>query len=280
MGFLRLPGICAAVICTTFLLHGCQTTGGGKVTTPSAQNPSADASEKASSLTELTNTDTEQLHKIIKDYILANPNIINQALQISRIRQQARSLQSTAELIKTRHKDLYNDEISLSNDVEDADVTIVEFFDYRCGFCKKAHPVIKALLASDPKIKFIYKEYPILGPVSKMATRVAIAAHKQGKYLEFHNKVFTTAGSLTEKRMMQDAESVGLDINLLKQDMLNKEIEDLVRRNKALAKGLNISGTPTFIVGTQVIQGFVNLDKMKQAVATAREIEKNVAKKN
>ena len=276
MSFLRLSGFYTGIALVIFSLYGCQTTTGRNTAAPSAQPPS----EGASPLAELTSSDTERLHKIIKDYILANPSVITQALQISRIRQQTRSLQSAAELLRSRHKELYDDELSLTNGVEDPDVTIVEFFDYRCGFCKKAHPVIKTLLAADPKIKFIYKEYPILGQVSHVATRAALAAHKQGKYLEFHNKIFSTAGRVTEQRIMQDAASIGLDINQLKKDMLDSDISEHVARNKDLARGLKISGTPTFIIGNQIIHGFANLDKMKQAVSTARKIDKYVAKKN
>ncbi len=276
MSFLRLSGLYAIITMAVFSLYGCQTTTGEKTAIPSANAPLSSSSLTA----KLSETDMQKLHKIIKDYILANPSVINQALQISRIRQQTRSLQATSDLLKNRHKDLYEDEVPLDNGVDDAEVTIVEFFDYRCGFCKKAYPVVKTLLASDPKIRFVYKEYPILGPVSELATRAAIAAHKQGKYLEFHDKIFSTPGRLTEKRLMQDAASIGLNIKQLKEDMQDSGTEDLVLRNKVLAKGLNISGTPTFIVGNQIIQGFVNLDRMKRAVALAREVEKNVAKKD
>lgn len=276
MNLLRLPEFCASLMMVILLLSGCQTATGGKTASPAIQQPDV----APSPLTELAQTDTEQLHKIIKDYILANPSIINQALQISRLRQQTRSQKSAAELLQTRYEDLYNDELTLSNEVENPDITVIEFFDYRCGFCKKAHPVVKALLAGDPKIKFIYKEFPILGPVSDTASRATIAARKQGKYLELHHKIFSTPGRLTEKRLMQDAATIGIDIKQLKDDMLAPEVDDLIIRNKVMAKGLKITGTPTFIVGNQIIQGFVNLDKMKQAVATAREIEKNATKKN
>jgi protein-disulfide isomerase len=151
------------------------------------------------------------------------------------------------------------------------DVTIVEFFDYRCPYCKRVQPELQALLDQDRKLRFIYKELPILGPASVIAARAALAAQRQGKYEAFHAAMMGTKGQITEDTVDKIAESVGLDIDWLRQDMAAPEIVQALRANLVLANALNIHGTPGFIIGNRIVMGGIDLDTLKNMIGAARK---------
>jgi len=249
------------------ILSGCQSNN-QEVATDAGPAPVEEA--KSGTFSNLSELDKAHLNRLIKDYILANPSIVNQALQISRARQEIRSDQSEAQLFNAHAEGLFNDPNSYSVGPDDADVTIVEFFDYRCGFCKKAHPVVTNLMASDPNIKLIYKEYPILGQVSLLASQAAMASKRQGKYETFHKNIYQNRGSLTMDRIYAIAAESGLDVEQLKTDMQDPAINDAILKNKELGKSLKINGTPTFVVGNRIIKGFVSLDNLQRQIAAVR----------
>jgi protein-disulfide isomerase len=147
---------------------------------------------------------------------------------------------------------------------------MVEFFDYRCPYCKQVEPALEKVIADDHHLRFVYKEFPVLGPVSTTAARAALAAKKQGKYDAFHRAMMATKGQISDQTVMDVAESIGLDIVQLKRDMAGPEVEKTLKADMALADALDISGTPAFIVGNTIIPGAVGLDDLKQAIATAR----------
>ncbi len=147
---------------------------------------------------------------------------------------------------------------------------MVEFFDYRCPYCKQVEPSLDALLKEDGKLRIVYKEFPILGEASVYATRVALAAKKQGKYAEFHRAMMTTKGDIGDETVLNVATSLGLDIGKIKTDMSAPEIDKLIDANYALADALNIQGTPAIIVGDTLIPGAVDLDTLRKDVAAAR----------
>jgi protein-disulfide isomerase len=151
------------------------------------------------------------------------------------------------------------------------DVTIVEFFDYRCPYCKRVQPELQALLDQDRKLRLIYKEMPVLGSASVVAARAALAAQRQGKYEAFHAAMMGTKGQITEDTVDRIAESVGLDVDWLKQDMAAPEIMRTLRANLALANALNIHGTPGFIIGNRIVMGALDLDTLKNMIAAARK---------
>jgi protein-disulfide isomerase len=150
------------------------------------------------------------------------------------------------------------------------DVTIVEFFDYTCSFCKAADPRVKGLLAEDSGVKLILKEYPILTPESLIATKAAFAALEQGKYEPFHNALMSLSGQLTEERIFDVAEEVGLDVERLRHDMENPEIAEEIIENFNLARALRISQTPTYIIDGHILtQASAEID-FPAEVAAAR----------
>ncbi len=174
--------------------------------------------------------------------------------------------------IIARRDELLNDPASPVGGNPDGDVTLVEFFDYQCPYCKKVLPSIQALLAEDRNLRYVFKEFPILGKASVFAARAALAAHRQGKYLEFHMAVMPAKGKLTEARVMRLAKTAGLDTDRLRRDMADGTIDDSIRRNLELASALNVNGTPAFVIGDTVVPGAVDIDTLRSLIARERQI--------
>jgi protein-disulfide isomerase len=147
---------------------------------------------------------------------------------------------------------------------------IVEFFDYRCGYCRHSAPDIFALLRDDPKDRFIYKEFPILGPGSVVAARAALAAREQGLYQSFHEALMTADIDFSEDSIMRLAEQVGLDVDRLKAEMENPKIRTHIEETYKLAEALGIRATPAFIIGGELVPGAVDRAELDQLVAEAR----------
>ena len=150
------------------------------------------------------------------------------------------------------------------------DVTLVEFFDYQCGYCKRALAPMKELLASDGKLRVVWKEFPILGPASRFAARAATAAARQGRYLDFHLAVMGAPGKLTESSVMGIAERLGIDVERLRRDMEDPAIEAYLDETHRLARDLGITGTPAFVIGETVVPGVVGGARLKELIANVR----------
>ena len=154
---------------------------------------------------------------------------------------------------------------------EDADVTLVEFFDYRCGFCKRVLGDVMALAEEDSRLRIVFKEFPILGPPSVVAARASLAADRQGKWSEFHVALMSAPGALDEDRIMDIAAETGLDIAQLRADMESEAVTAIIERNRALAQQLGINGTPAFLVKNAIQPGAASRDVLAEMVAGARE---------
>jgi protein-disulfide isomerase len=170
-----------------------------------------------------------------------------------------------------RRDELLNDATAPVAGNPKGDVTIVEFFDYRCPYCKQVEPALEALLKEDRQLRIVYKELPILGKDSVYATRAALAARKQAKYDKFHTAMMAAKGQIDEKSILQVATASGLDIERLKSDMTASEIDDIIKRNYDLAQALDIHGTPAFIIGGELVPGAIDIATMKQKIAAARK---------
>ncbi len=150
------------------------------------------------------------------------------------------------------------------------DVTLVEFFDYRCPYCKKFEPELEALIKEDPNLRVVYKKFPILGPASTFATRVALAARRQGKYDEFHRAMINAKGAMTEGAILDTAKSVGIDLEKVKAEMNAPEIDGMIKRNFELAAALKVNATPTFVIGKSVLPGVINAETLRALIASQR----------
>jgi protein-disulfide isomerase len=208
-----------------------------------------------------------EIEKIIKNYIMENPLVIMQSVEQYQ-REQSSAQQGQA--LTKHYRTLFKNDNDPVMGNPNGDVTIIEFFDYNCGYCKRAFSGVQALLKEDTNIRFIFKEFPILGPSSELAAKWALAAQKQGKYTPFHIALMEGRGKIDEAKLVKIAESMGLDINRMKQDANSAEIKDTIQKNRDVARALNINGTPGFIIGDQVIPGAVSVDKMKELVKAKR----------
>ena len=150
-------------------------------------------------------------------------------------------------------------------------MTIVEFNDYQCPYCKRAHAAVKSVVAADGKVKIVYKDLPILGEASRIASVAALAALRQGKHAAFHNALMETGGKLDRDRIFEIAASVGIDVPQLQKDMDDPRIKQSIDRNSALASALGVRGTPAFVIGTQFVPGAVDADTLRQLIAAARK---------
>lgn len=211
-----------------------------------------------------------EIRSIVREYLLRNPEVIIEALQAYEEKQKADLANSQQSTIRKRQAEIFNDPQTPSSGAANADVTIVEFFDYRCQYCKQVQATVAQIARSDQKLRVVYKELPILGEESVVASRAALAANMQGQYHRMHNALMARRGSLDEPTVLAIAGELGLDAQRLKADMSRPEIGAHIERNRALARDLGIRGTPAFIVGEQIIPGAIDLETMRAVVARAR----------
>lgn len=218
-----------------------------------------------------TPSQTEAIREIVRDYIRANPEVIIEALQSYDAKQKAEQTAAQESAIRRRQDELLRDPQSPAAGPANADVTVVEFFDYRCPYCKQVVGALAQLRRGDPRLRIVYKELPILGPDSVIASRAALAAVYQGAYDRMHAALMARRGTLDEETVLAVAQEIGLDAGRLKADMARAEIGAQIDRNRALARELGIRGTPAFVVGERLVPGAIDLETMKGLVAQARQ---------
>lgn len=207
---------------------------------------------------------------VIRDYLLKNPEIIAEAIQALQNKRDLAEVNAGKAALRSQQAALFNDPGSPIAGDKNGDVTVVEFFDYRCGVCKRVHPIVDSLMAGDRKLRRVYKDWPILGPESVFAARAALASRAQGKYLEFHNAMMTARGKLNKIAVFKIAEKIGIDHQRLLRDMDSAEITKILRRNYQLAETLKLNGTPSFVIGNQILKGGRDLATMRRIVADIR----------
>ncbi len=225
----------------------------------------------AASASSATTPDKAALGKAIREYLLANPEVLVEAMNEYEKKQESQRDAQADKAIKENQKALMTDPESPIAGNPNGDVTIVEFSDYQCPYCKRAHTAVKSVMASDAKVKLIFKDLPILGEASRIAAVAALASVKQGKHLDFHNALLEFNGKLDSDRIFQIAGTVGLDVPKLKADMEDPAIKKLIERNMALAQALGVRGTPAFVIGNQFVPGAVDAETLKQLIADARK---------
>lgn len=215
-----------------------------------------------------TPIDTKQFEKALRDVLRTNPEIVVEAIEAYRAKQEAEKAQKAREALASRRKDLEGGAMTPIGGNPVGSVTVVEFFDYQCGFCKRVFPSILSLIQSDKRIRYVFKELPILGPASMIAARAAVAAWKidKKKYLPFHTALMASRGRLNEDKIIRLAEQSGIDPADLKKAMKEPEVYQELQNNLNLAQELNINGTPAFIIGNTIVPGAVSLEELKRLV--------------
>jgi protein-disulfide isomerase len=207
----------------------------------------------------------------IEQYIRAHPEVIEQSLQALEAKREAEEKARQRVALRKRQNDLLHDPSSPVSGNPNGEVTLVEFYDYRCGFCKRAAGAVTQLQKDDPRVRVVYKDFPILGEASELAAKAALAAHQQGKHQAFHEAVLASTNEMSKEELLRIAGDVGLDPAQLEADMTNPEWERMIERNRALAKDLGLTGTPGFIVGTELAPGALDLKGLKELIARAGE---------
>jgi protein-disulfide isomerase len=210
------------------------------------------------------------IQQTIHDYILAHPEVLIESLQSAKRKQEDQLAAATKSLIRSYKKELVDDPDTPILGNPNGDVTLVEFFDYRCPYCRQMDPLLQNLVRDDPALRIVQKQYPILGPQSVFAARVALAANKQGKYRQFHDALMAKKPNLDEAGVFSAAETIGLDLARLKIDMASSEVDAEILKNARIAKELRLTGTPAFIVGSELIPGGTDLETLKAVVEDAR----------
>ncbi|MBI1211616.1 MAG: thioredoxin domain-containing protein [Alphaproteobacteria bacterium] len=211
-----------------------------------------------------------EMEKVVHDYLLKNPSIIVEAMQKLQDDQSKREIDAIREGVKNNATELFHEPDPIIAGNPDGDVTMVEFFDYHCPYCKKVRDELVKLLNDDGKIRLVLKEFPILTPESEVAARAAIAAHAQGKYWPFHLALLGS-DDLSDAAIFSIAKQVGLDVDRLKRDMLDPKVQKRLERNMKLADAMEVKATPTFIIGTEPASGAYPVEKLKELVAAARK---------
>ena len=208
----------------------------------------------------------DQVKKLALEAILENPEIIMKAVEIL----QQREKEQAASGANTVRLEVESDPNAPNLGNPEGDVTVVEFFDYNCPYCRSAGQTVQALLAADENVRVIYREWPILGDDSVMAARAALAAREQGKYEAFHWALMNGEGRVTEALIFKVARDLGMDVAQLEADMVSPAVEAHIALSNALAQQLGFTGTPAFIVGDKTAPGMLSLDEITTLVAEAR----------
>ena len=211
-------------------------------------------------------TTDQKIKRLALEAILENPEIVMQAVAIIQQREKDRAALGATKV----RLQLEQDQNSPSLGNPNGDVTVVEFFDYNCPYCRKAGKTVQDLIASDKNVRVIYREWPILGEASLYAARAALAARVQGKYEELHWALMNGEGRANEASILKIARNLGLDITKLKVDMTSPAVEAHIAESNVLARTLGFTGTPAFIVGDLTAPGMLSVDEITAMIAEAR----------
>ena len=216
--------------------------------------------------------DRDAIREIVREYLIEHPEIIEQAIGVLRERRELerRARARARAAIADNGEALRAHPMSPVSGDPEGGVTVVEFFDYRCPHCKRALGPVMALLAGDERVRIVWKEFPILGPVSRFAARAAMAAHRQGRYHELHVALMRWPEELTEAGIVEIAAAVGLGVERLRRDMEDPAIAAYLDETARLAQALGIGGTPAFVIGDTLVPGAVDSAALREIVAEVR----------
>jgi len=216
----------------------------------------------------------DSIERVVHDYLIAHPEVLQEAMAELEKRQSAAEAEKHKVAVKEHAQALYSSprQVTLGN--PKGNVTFVEFFDYNCGYCKRAMDDMLTLLKDDPKLKVVLKEFPVLGPGSVEAAQVAVAVRMQDKtgkkYLEFHTRLLGGRGPADKARALAVAKDVGMDMGRLEKDMASPEVKATLQEDFKLAEALGLNGTPSYVIGSDVVVGAIGLPALQEKVNTAR----------
>jgi protein-disulfide isomerase len=216
-----------------------------------------------------------EIEGIIKSYLLTHPELLQDVMAELEKKQVAAEAEKHRVAVKEHAETIFNSPRQITVGNPQGDVTVVEFFDYNCGYCKRAMTDMLDLIKNDGKLKFVLKEFPVLGEGSVQAAQVAAAARMQDKtdgkkYLEFHQKLLGSRGPVDKARALAVAKEVGFDVARIEKDFASDEVKAQIEESMKLAEALGLNGTPSYVVGSDVVVGAVGLKTLKERVNSAR----------
>jgi protein-disulfide isomerase len=217
----------------------------------------------------------QEIEGILKNYLLQHPEVMQDVMAELEKRQKATEAEKNRAAVADNNASIFSSphQVVLGN--PQGNVTMVEFFDYNCGYCKHALSDMLTLLKTDPNLKFVLKEFPVLGEGSVEAAHVAVAARMQDvtgkKYIEFHQKLLGGRGPADKARALAAAKEVGFDMARIEKDMASDEVKKTIDENLKLAELIGVNGTPSYVVGDEVVVGAVGLDALKEKIAAERK---------
>jgi protein-disulfide isomerase len=268
----RLAAICGAA--AAFLAGSVFLDAGWRSVTP------AFAEEAASSpiaVSDFTGKQRSEIEEIIKEYLIANPEVIRDALTELQRRQQEAEVAAQVKAIDDSKELLFSsaNQVVLGN--PDGDVTLVEFFDYNCGYCKRAHADMKKLIEEDKNLRIVLKEFPVLGEGSVAAAQVAVRVNQiaPDRYFEFHDKLMSERGQINGERALAVAEEMGLDRKAIAAEVDSAAVKSVITEVYDLAGKLSLTGTPSYVTAKEVVVGAVGYDALKQKIEEARCVNAN-----
>jgi protein-disulfide isomerase len=228
----------------------------------------------AASAQSFSDTQRGDIETIVRNYLLAHPEVLEEAMAELTKRQAAAEAEKHEASVSQNAQAIFNSPRGVTLGNKDGDVTFVEFFDYNCGYCKRAMTDMLDLMKSDSKLKVVLKEFPVLNPGSVEAAQVAVAVRMQDpggkKYLDFHQKLLGGRGAADKARAMAAAKEAGLDIGRLEKDLASPEVRATIEENFKLAEAMGMNGTPSYVIGKQVVIGAVGLESLKEKIGVAR----------
>ncbi|MFZ2160265.1 MAG: DsbA family protein [Bradyrhizobium sp.] len=221
-----------------------------------------------------SDTQRKDIEVIVRNYLLAHPEVLEEAMTELSKRQSAAEAEKHQAGVTKNAEAIFNSPRDVTVGNKAGDVTMVEFFDYNCPYCKRAMTDMMELIKSDPKLKVVLKEFPVLGPSSVEAAQVAVAVHMQDasgkKYLDFHQKLLNGRGQVDKARAMAAAKEVGVDMARLEKDLASPEVRATLEQNFKLAEAMGMNGTPSYVIGKQVVIGAVGVENLKEKIGIAR----------
>jgi protein-disulfide isomerase len=211
-----------------------------------------------------------EFERRIRAYLLDHPEVIIESMNRLEARQAVQQGAELQAVLKARAEEVFRDADTPVGGNPNGDVSLVEFFDYNCPYCRQMAPVMIQVEAADAQLRVVFKEFPILGPNSVFAAKAALAAHKQGKYVAFHQALMQVRTATDATRVLEVANQTGLNVERLKADMDDPAIRATIEKNLALARALRIEGTPGFVIGDQILRGATDLQTLQAWIRDAR----------
>jgi len=272
----RHPAYFVTLIVATMLLTPLASAQTPSPQTPAAQAPAAPPpSADTPAARTLSADQQQQIENIVKNYLVQHPEVLQEAMDALDKHQKQAEADKARATIRDNNATIFNSahQVVLGN--PQSKVAMVEFFDYNCAFCKRALSDMLDLLKTDPDLKFVLKEFPVLGEGSVEAARVAVAARMQDssgkKYIEFHQKLLGGRGPADKTHALAVAKEVGFDMARLEKDMASDEVKNTIDEDMKLADALGVSGTPSYVIGDEVVVGAVGLDELREKIKAERK---------